>query len=141
MKSLLKAVLSAAAFGAVVAGAVIIYVDHKIDQMTEAAIAPVVETRERVEKAIEEVEQSVSWVIDTGAETVDEVADTVDEFSTTVDSTLTTTSGRVEAFGEDVGAFVQSSADQTEQKIGEGADAVQEFWDRTTAGISETLGS
>lgn len=122
MKALLKAVLSAAAFGVVVAGAVILYMEHKIDQATEAAVAPVVEAQERVDEAI------------------GEVAGTVEVFATSFDSTVDEVTNRMQGLGEDAAAFVESSADRTGESIGQGAVAVKELWHSAKSEIFENWG-
>jgi phage-related protein len=138
MQSLLKAVVAAVTFGIVVAGAVIFYVEHKIDQVTEAVVAPIAETRDRVDGALEGVERSVTSVVESGTDVVDDVVSTVDDVSDIVDSTVTASSKRVQSLGEGVTAIIQSSADQAERTMRHGTEAVREFWDSTGSRLIES---
>lgn len=138
MESLLKAAVAAATFGLVVAGAVIFYVEHKIDQVTEAVVAPIVEIRDRVDGALEGVERSVTSVVDSGADVVDDVVSTVDRFSNVVDSTVAASSNRLQILDEDVTAIARSSTDSTEQAMRHGTEAVREFWGSTGSKVVES---
>ena len=138
MQSLLKTVVGAATVGIVVAGAVIFYVEYKIDQVTEAVVAPIVETRDRVDGAVEDVERSVTSVVDWGADIVDDVVTKVDGFSDVVESAATASSSRVETFGEDVTVMFESSADRTARTLRYGAESVGQLWDSTGSRLIES---
>ncbi|MGB8360028.1 MAG: hypothetical protein WCE80_01355 [Acidimicrobiia bacterium] len=138
MQSLLKTVVGAATVGIVVAGAVIFYVEYKIDQVTQAVLAPIAETRDRVDGAVEGVERSVASMVDSGGDIVDDVVTKVDGFSDVIESTMTVSSRRVETLGEDVMAVFESSADRTERTLRHGAESVNQFWDSTGSELIES---
>jgi uncharacterized protein YoxC len=137
MKSLLKTVVAAATVGAVFAGAVIFYVDHKIDQVTQAVVAPFTETGERVGGAVEGVERSVSSFIDTGAEVVDDVADELDTIPDTVGSTMNQLSESVERTGEAVTAVVETSTERAQQAFQDTRGEVIRLWDMARSELAD----
>lgn len=137
MQSLLKTVVAAVSVGVVLAGAVILYVEYKIDQVTQAVVTPIVDTRERVGQAVEDVGSSVTSVVDSGADVVDDVVSTVRDFSGAVDSTVTASSNRAERLAEDVAASIRSSVDRTERALNHGTDVVERFWNSTGSKLME----
>jgi uncharacterized protein YoxC len=133
MQSLLKTVVAAATVGTVFVGAVIFYVNYKIDQVTQAITAPMIETRDRVDGAVESLERSVTSVVESGADAVDDLAGKVDEVNGSIDEAVSQLSERVDAFGDGVSAVVGSSTERFQRTVDDTWGTMRQMWQVTTS--------
>ena len=91
---------------AITAGSVVWYIDYKVDQVTEAVMAPVYETEERFETTISEIGESVVTSMDA------------------VDATLETAGDRIADDLEGARAAVQYEIEKTRDLRGKVLDWV-----------------
>jgi len=100
MQSILKTVLGAAVVSAVTAGAVLMYVDHKVDEVTQAIVDPIKTTSDAVGNAVEATKDSITSAVDS----------TGTALSGAIESTGDALTGAVETTGNSVGSAFDSAA-------------------------------
>jgi hypothetical protein len=104
----LKTVGIAVFVAAVTATSVVVYVDHKVNQMTEAVMAPIESVTDTVNETVVTVEESVATTVDAVDSTLDEsAAQLVDRAASTRDD-LAHEWNNAKGFKSKVGAWLRS---------------------------------